>query len=128
MTVVKVVDASAVAALLFGEPEGEAVAMRLKGARLAAPHLLDFELANVCQMKCKRHSDQREAILTAFRLRDRLDVERLSVDTDEVLALAMESGLSAYDASYLWLSQNLAAELVTLDQKLDRAWSAFPGP
>jgi uncharacterized protein with PIN domain len=37
---VKVVDASALAALLFGEPEAEAVAGRLGDARLAAPSLL----------------------------------------------------------------------------------------
>jgi uncharacterized protein with PIN domain len=49
---VKVVDASALAALLFGEPEGEAVAAQLDGARLVAPCLLGFELANVCALTC----------------------------------------------------------------------------
>ena len=33
----KVVDASAAAALLFGEPEAETVAARLEGAELRAP-------------------------------------------------------------------------------------------
>ena len=124
----KVVDASAVVALLFGEPEGEGVARRLAGARLAVPRLLDFELANVCLRKCKRHPEKRDAILTAFRLRDRLGVEQVAVDCEEVLALAMETGLTAYDASYLYLARNLAAELVTLDQKLDRAGAALPNP
>jgi uncharacterized protein with PIN domain len=48
VTDVKVVDASALAAILFAEPEAEAIAERLTGARLAAPSLLDYELANVC--------------------------------------------------------------------------------
>jgi len=48
---VKVVDASALAALLFGEPEAEAVAGQLSNARLVAPGLLAFELANVCLIK-----------------------------------------------------------------------------
>jgi hypothetical protein len=48
VTAVKVVDASALAALLFGEPEAEDVVRRLDGARLGAPGLLVFELANVC--------------------------------------------------------------------------------
>jgi uncharacterized protein with PIN domain len=63
---VKVVDASALAALLFGEPEAEAVAARLDGARLVAPSLLGFELANVCLIKTRRHPEQREALTAAF--------------------------------------------------------------
>jgi hypothetical protein len=47
VTVTKVVDASALAALLFAEPAAEAIAGGLEGARLAAPSLLDVELANV---------------------------------------------------------------------------------
>jgi predicted nucleic acid-binding protein len=38
-----------------------------------------------------------------------------------VVALAAKTGLTAYDASYLWLSQRLGAPLVTLDRKLARA-------
>ena len=55
MTGIKVVDASAFAALLFGEKEAEAVAASLGDARLAAPALLSFELANVCLSKMRRH-------------------------------------------------------------------------
>jgi predicted nucleic acid-binding protein len=121
VTATKVVDASALAALLFGEPEAEAVAARLDGARLAAPNLLAFELANVCLVKCRRHSDQREALLAAFGLRSRLGVEEIAVDQGGVVELALETGLTAYDASYLWLSRRLGAELVTYDKALDAA-------
>jgi predicted nucleic acid-binding protein len=124
VTAVKVVDASALAALLFGEPEAERVADRLDGARLVAPGLLSFELANVCLMKCRRHPDQREAVLAAFGLRDRLGIEEATVDHLGVLALAQETGLTAYDASYLWLAGELGAELVTLDKALGRAPAA----
>jgi predicted nucleic acid-binding protein len=37
-----------------------------------------------------------------------------------VFALAAETGLSAYDASYLWLARSRDAELVTLDKALAR--------
>lgn len=121
MTVVKVVDASALAALLFGEPEAEQVAVLLDGARLAAPHLLGFELANVCATKCRRHPDQREALLAAFRLRDRLAIQAMEVDHAATLGIALTTGLTAYDASYLWLARQLGAELVTLDGELQRA-------
>jgi predicted nucleic acid-binding protein len=48
------------------------------------------------------------------------------VDHDGVLALAAETGLTAYDASYLWLSRKLGAELVTLDTQLRKAVAAAP--
>jgi len=121
---VKVVDASALAALSFGEPEAEAVADRLGDARLVAPGLLVFELANVCLVKWRRHPEQRPALMAAFRLRGRLRVEEVAVDHDDVLALAAATGLRAYDASYLWLSRQLGAELVSLDQQLAKAGTA----
>ncbi len=119
--VAKVVDASALAALLFGEPEADAIAEQLEDARLFAPVLLGFELANVCLVKCRRHPGQRAALFAALRLRMRLNVEEIAVDHDAAAALALESGLTAYDASYLWLAKALGAQLVTLDARLGRA-------
>lgn len=124
---VKVVDASAVAALLFGEPEAGAVAERLEGAQLLAPALLAFELANVCLVKARRYPMQREALLTAFRLRDRLRIEEVAVAHELALGLAAATGLTAYDASYLWVARRLGAELVTIDQQLEKA-AAAPRP
>jgi predicted nucleic acid-binding protein len=121
VTAVKIVDASALAALLFGEPEAEAIAGRLAGARLIAPALLSFELTNVCLIKCRRHPDQKLPLMAAFRLRDRLGVDEVAIDHGAVLELASETGLTAYDASYLWLARQLKAELVTLDRQLAHA-------
>jgi predicted nucleic acid-binding protein len=118
---VRIVDASAVAAVLFGEPEAEAIVGRLGDARLLAPALLGFELANVCLLKCRRHPEQMPALIAAFRLRTRLGVEEVAVEHDAVVGLAADSGLTAYDASYLWLARRLAAELVTLDRRLAAA-------
>lgn len=118
---VKVVDASAVAALLFGEPEAEGIAGRLDGARLVAPTLLAFELANVCVMKCRRHPDRKDSLRAAFRLRDRLHIEEVAVDQTGALELALTTRLTCYDASYLWLARQLGVELVTLDRALQEA-------
>lgn len=118
---VKVVDASALAALLFGEAEAEAIADQLKDARLVAPALLGFELANVCLIKCRRHPAQSLALTEAFELRGRLEVREVGVDHEGALALARQTGLTAYDASYLWLARHLGAELVTLDGQLMKA-------
>jgi predicted nucleic acid-binding protein len=86
--------------------------------------LLDFELANVCLVKTRRHPEQRSALMAAFRLRGRLAVEQIAVQHDSAVELAATTGLTAYDASYLWLARELRAELVTLDRQLARAAEA----
>ena len=45
----------------------------------------------------------------------------MAIDHDHVLELAEATGLTAYDASYLWLARSLGGELVTLDLKLAAA-------
>lgn len=121
VTAVRVVDASALAALLFGEPEADAVAARLEGAQLVAPALLAFELANVCLVKCRRHAEAQSTLLSALGLFRQMGVEAASVDQESVVRLALETGLTAYDASYLWLARRLGAEIVTLDKQLAAA-------
>jgi predicted nucleic acid-binding protein len=117
----KVVDASAIAALLFGEPGADAIAGALLDADLVAPTLFRYELANVCSVKCRRHPAQRKVLLAAFGLRDRLGIRESTIDIDAVLALSTETRLTVYDASYLWLARELGADLVTLDKALIRA-------
>ncbi len=88
---------------------------------MAAPSLLDFELAHVWLTKIRRHPSQREVLRTAFRLAPRLRVETVAIDHAAVVNLAEATGLTAYDASYLRLARALGAELVTLDRKLAAA-------
>ena len=118
---VKVVDASALAALLFDEPEANAVADRLEDGNLVAPALLSFEIASVCLKKLRSNPQHREALLAAFALYARMPIEIVEVDHADTLRLAEAFGLSSYDAAYLWLAQTLAAELVTLDRRLQSA-------
>jgi predicted nucleic acid-binding protein len=114
-----VVDASALAALLFGEPEAQIVAERLGESALITPTLFSYELANICWKKVRRHPEQRAKLLEAYSLRDRLEIEEVGVVISEVLLLADRENLTAYDASYLWLSQKLGLELVTLDRDIN---------
>ena len=121
MASAKVVDASAVAAMLFGEPEAADVARRLDGCQLVASPLLEFELGNVCLTKLCRHPDQRDKVLAGYRWRSRLAIACGTIDPEQVLSLAEQARLTFYDASYLWLAHQLDAELVTLDRRLAAA-------
>jgi uncharacterized protein with PIN domain len=53
VTDIKVVDASALAAIIFAEPEGQQMAARLETASLVAPKLLAFEIASICLTKMR---------------------------------------------------------------------------
>ncbi|MFQ5954208.1 MAG: type II toxin-antitoxin system VapC family toxin [Kiloniellales bacterium] len=118
---VKVVDASALGALLFGEPDGERIAARLEGTSLVAPSLLPFEVANVCLTKIRHHPDLRDGLVNAFGLLERMEIVEVEIDHAEALLLAEKAVLTVYDASYLWLAETLGAELVTLDTRLEAA-------
>jgi len=113
-----VADASAVAALLFGEPGGPGVAERLEGCVLFAPTLLRYELASVCLKKGLADSSMRTRLAGALKLFPRLQIREVQTPAEALVESATASGLTAYDAAYLWLSQALDAELVTLDHGL----------
>lgn len=117
----KVVDASALAALLFGEPRAEDVASRLGASRLAAPTLLRYELASVCRKKIAAHPELRATLLGALGLVERLDIDEIDVPGEPIVELARRTRLTVYDAAYLWLARELRLELVTLDSTLEGA-------
>ncbi len=120
-----VVDASALAALVFDEPDGARVRRSLAGRALHSVPLLDYELANTAWKKIRRRPDDRVAVLAAMHVAGALAIHRESPDLLQVLALASATGLTAYDASYLWLARQLNAPLVTLDAALARAAAAL---
>jgi predicted nucleic acid-binding protein len=125
-----VVDASALAALVFQEPDGDAVRHRLDGAVVFAPEMLRFELANTAWKKIRRQPADAAKILTALSLAldDKSGLIWQDVDARDVVLLAHATGTTAYDASYLWLAGALGADLVTLDDKLARAVDALATP
>jgi len=118
---VRVVDASALGALFFGEPKAEEIARTLGDFPMAAPALIWFELASICLHKIKAHPAQRDQILSAFMMGGELAIEIVAVDHWAIVNLADETGLTTYDASYLWFADHLKGELITLDEKMQRA-------
>lgn len=118
-----VVDASAIASLLFGEPSGADVAKDLEGKHLIAPTLLRYELGSVCLKKRQLYPAMKESLLQALTLLDRLRLREVGVIEKKVIELAERKHLTYYDGCYLWLASELGADLVTLDSRLREAWS-----
>jgi len=123
-----VVDASAVAALLFAEPRAAEVSRRLGDTPLVAPTLLRYEVASVCRKKIDRNPEQRKSLLRALALLDELNLREVEVSHEDVVTLASHARITTYDASYLWLARSLDVVLVTLDPRLHRAWRTRSAP
>jgi len=118
---VTVVDASAVAAVLFDEPEAAPVIAGVTGS-LLAPGLLRYELASVCASKLRNEPKLAKLTLQRYRLLAGLDIEFADPDWEALPLLARQWELSAYDAAYLQLALKRKAPLVTLDARLAGAY------
>jgi predicted nucleic acid-binding protein len=114
----KIVDASALAALAFDEEGAGLIVEDIRGHRLHAPALLEFELINAAWKRARRFPERAADFDDALDLVWHLPLRFRIIDRREVVRLAISTGLTAYDASYLWLAQSLKMPLVTLDKKL----------
>ncbi len=79
-TETKVIDASALVALLFAEPAASQVADKIRGCDLIGPALLDFEVVNTCLSKIRRQPSLSEALLDAYAGRSQIRIETIEVD------------------------------------------------
>lgn len=123
LAMIAVLDASALAAIVFNEPMAEHIRDRLANHQLVAPRLLVYEVLNTAARKIRRHPEQATAVRAAVEraLADDVAIYWSDVEPGPVLELAAATGLTAYEATYLWLAKHLDAELVTLDGELGKA-------
>ena len=116
-----VVDSSVFAAIAFDELEAREALSLVKGYEFYAPFLMSFEVANIAWKKVNRDPAQRLEILEGLTIALNTPINWTTVDFSETLKLALETGLTAYDASYLYLAQTLGTPLATFDRKLRTA-------
>lgn len=111
-----VVDCSALVGILFEEPWQAQASEKIHGRTMNAPFLLEIEFTSVALKKHKQgYGPWVDKALARFKA---LDVTLHKIELPQVLALALQYKLSAYDASYLWLAAELKAPLATFDEKL----------
>lgn len=117
-----VVDASVlVTGLADDTADGESARQRLRGERIAAPHLIDVEVVSAWRR-----------MVSAGTLNER----RARLAMDDLLALRLHrvshapliqrcwqlrANLTTYDAAYVALAERLGAILVTADTRLANA-------
>ena len=123
-----VVDASTALAWCFPDESSayaDAVLIALEGKTVLVPSIWPLEIANAVLVgermkRLRRPEIQRfTALLEGLALAQ--DSQTVGEHIGNVLPLAREYGLSAYDAAYLELSIRYEAPLATLDGKLEKA-------
>ena len=117
-------DSSAIAIILIEKRED---ALNLLRGR-ATISLAYYELCNILWKEAflLKLVDTQVALKTAEHLAyilSEMHVENLSSPKDlyELMKVALETGLTVYDASYLYAAEKLSATLVTEDNKLSEA-------
>jgi predicted nucleic acid-binding protein len=124
-----VVDASVVIKWFVPEPDlASANALRARGLRLAVPDLLFVETANILWKLVRRGEMQPPR---AIEIIEEIVTAPFVTYTNESLArdaidLALATGVSAYDASYVALATRLNVSCITADQKLVRKLAGTP--
>jgi len=122
---VLVVDANVIATALADDGvDGDRARARLRGERLAAPQLLDLEVASV--LRGQHRSGALEARRAELALAD-LDALPLQRAPHQPLigrCWELRNNLTVYDAAYVALAEAITADLLTGDRRLAKA----PGP
>ena len=106
-----VVDASVLAAALFGEDQHELAVSWMRGHALTAPQLVDYEITNIVLSKLKHKQVDFDAAAQSLALYAGLDITCMPTAVDGVYALAAQ----------------LKAPLATFDQRLGDAAQACLG-
>jgi predicted nucleic acid-binding protein len=118
-----VLDASAAVDWLLQTPTGMRIENRIYQSNdsLHAPHLLDLEVAQVLRRLL------REGVISSSRAQeaidDLLDLRLTRYPHDVLLSRIwqLRQNLTAYDAAYVVLAENLNASLLTRDARLRSA-------
>ena len=114
-----VVDASVLSVALADDgPDGDAARARLRGETLAAPELVDLEVASVLRRQDRAGLlDNRRANLALTDLAA-LPMHRASHVSLLARCWDLRHNLTTYDAAYVALAEALDATLLTGDRRL----------
>ena len=96
--------------------------------RMVVPSLLGFEVLNGLLIASRRGRLEIATALQAYRGFQALglDVADMGADGPEILSIAAQTGLTAYDAAYIALARREKADLLTNDARLSQAAEKIP--
>jgi len=118
-----VIDASTMIEVLLVTPAALGIEDRLfaPGETLHAPHLLDLEVAQVLRRYCASGDMSAERVEEALSDLVILGVSRYPHDLFLPRVWELRHNVTAYDAAYVALAEELSAPLLTRDRRLASA-------
>ena len=116
----RVVDASFCAAMYFRERRYREALRLSQGVDLFAPTLLNYEMASAASRKITENPRLRETVVERLEAFLHTGIHRLDVDYLAVVEVVAATGLTLYDASYLYLARLMGLPLLTFDGELSR--------
>ncbi|HEX6467802.1 MAG TPA: type II toxin-antitoxin system VapC family toxin [Streptosporangiaceae bacterium] len=120
-----VVDASfLVVALANDGAEGHQARQRLRGEELAAPHIIDLEVASVIRKGLHAGRITAKRARQAFEDLGSFDLERVAHTSLLPRIWELRDNCTAYDAAYIALAELFRVPLVTCDGKMAGASGA----
>ncbi len=123
----RVTDASVLGAVAFREPRSTEAEALIKGVELLAPSIIFYELTSIAHKKARHYPAQRKQFTDILLRALSLGIEIRDVNHPQVLQLALETGLTTYDASYIYVAQTVGVPLVTFDKKMQAAYDKIGG-
>ncbi|MDR1786251.1 MAG: type II toxin-antitoxin system VapC family toxin [Spirochaetaceae bacterium] len=121
----KVIDASAIMAIILNEPSRDKVIAWTRGAALVSPEMIDAEIGNGLINLFRRHKIAEADLLTAYQRFTEIPLRKVNAGITGALKIACRYGIFAYDAYYLEAASRLGLPLVTLDGSMAQTGRAL---
>ena len=112
-----VIDASALLAVVLGEPERASLIAATTGSSLLTPESTPWEFGNALIAGLRRRRLRADTVQQAWRAFEAIRLRTVGVNVPGALRLAGEHGLYAYDAYVLQAALDRRTPLLTLDKK-----------
>ena len=106
----------------FVETDGEQAEAQMRGRKLCAPALIDYEIVNVALSKVRGRGISADDSARMLALYADFDIDVPC----RRFAIGESFGLAAYDAAYLWVAGHLRAPVATFDSALRRRSEIVP--
>lgn len=114
----QVVDASALLAVLLGEPQVNAVREASQGTDFIAPGSLPWEIGNALVVNVRKDRLTVDQAETAQQRFEQIPIRQVPTERHTALRITAEEGIYAYDAYMLACAEQYRAPLLVLDLRL----------
>ena len=113
-------DASAIMAIIFNEPNRGKVIELTKNAILLSPEVISFEIGNALINLHRKRKISEEELMEAYRNFTLIPLRIVTVDIQRALKIACKYKIYAYDAYYLEIACRLKLPLITFDDEMKK--------